>query len=575
MKLLKLTDQNYQPIRPIVPLLLGLLLLLPGQSQAFTQKGLGGAIPTGHEWLTTLSAIELFGAEWQPSPEGDPRRMGPPPAWLADTSGLAALQRSPLLKSLLAAPKKDNYYHSTYEFIYAAIIGQRWVDIAGVNVLKAKWAKHNCWDAVAQEDDNVQYDHFMRRFKEHGAERGASAADSATARFIRYFVAAATAKAIQMKVWDGGGNSRETLVHSNFFLFGRALHLFQDSFSPEHTVRLAEDGYRQVRQVKSYMCSRGSEQHLQDQMKVINYESGDVIWTPRSRRRIGKKNLRASNMKTIALVATEATKELWIAFLTSLNAPQIHRADVARQQAEALARRWFSYHPDEMAGWYKDPAHRDATYVFEINDTLPGQEFCACLANLKIDSCKQETRIAKLEEDRCNCLYNITPEPGFEDLSDAHLSIPYLWTWKSRKWLKAPGGWKPPQRHADAGRLVSLRAKGELKGLYKDDRHRINASGYGSPLRLVQVGQDSLCYFRDADSGRFIGYRRRHGRLGLVAKAKRAAFALRHSPEGTQLLSHRAGTELGMDKRDGKRLYLATRERRRKRLALHWVLKAD
>lgn len=140
--------------------------------------------------------------------------------------------------------------------------------------------KVDCFDAAAQEPVEVQYDHFMRRYDDRSGSGGVKAATGSRQRFIQYFVAAAMAPKTTMKVWDGGGYSALTEVDRNYFLFGRAAHLFEDAFSSEHTVRIADDNYERVRQVKSYMCAAGSEQHTHSNAKIFDYSSGDVIWKP-------------------------------------------------------------------------------------------------------------------------------------------------------------------------------------------------------------------------------------------------------------------------------------------------------
>src|SRR5260370_3875733 len=88
------------------------------------------------------------------------------------------------------------------------------------------------------------------------------------------------AAATIMQAYDGGAaDSTAVDVDRNYFLFGRAVHLFEDSFSSEHTVRIPAD-YTRVRQVKSYLCAKGSEQHSHSMDAVLDYSSGDVIWLP-------------------------------------------------------------------------------------------------------------------------------------------------------------------------------------------------------------------------------------------------------------------------------------------------------
>lgn len=553
-------------------LMLPLLLLFSFEkAAAFTQKGLGGACPIGHEWITTLSATELVGADWLPSREDDPRFLPENTGWLADTSGLAHLLKTPFVQQLKARKKRDHYYHSTYEFIYATIVGERWVDMAGVNVMKAKWAKHNCFDAVAQEDPRVQYDHFMRRYDEHGAEAAVLATDRSVERFITYFVQAATAEHMTMMVWDGGGHSKKTQVDRNFFLFGRALHLFQDSFSPEHTVRSPSDHYRRIRQVKSYLCSKGAEQHAHSTLKLINYSSGDVIWKRRTQHLIGKRYLQPRLMKIAALVATEATKDLWLAFFRTMAVPQKDREVVARRAAEGIAEKWLAYDAGEMQAWYEEEGNRDGTYVLEEGQTGKGADMCDCLREKGLSECRQEERIAELEKDRCACLYNMAARPGYSDLNDPQFKLPYFWTWKSRGWLTPPSGWQPEDPPANAGKRVVLENQKGGEILFLDERGHVNGVGNGQLIEVISLGTPDQLYLRDPKSGLFLGVRRRGKSVALLPKAKHAQFRLETTERGNVLHSVKFKAPIGMDSQKDMRVYLA-KGRRSGKLEMYWKM---
>jgi len=175
-------------------------------------------------------------------------------------------------------PWPDDFrYESTYAYIHAAIIGERWVDTGGFNVSKSTMIrKYDCWDSVAQEPDQIQQDHFLRQYQDNGAQGGIEAAKRAQLRFIDHFVNAAIAAEQNIKVRDGGGNTGTVNVDLNYFLFGRAAHLFQDAFSPEHTVRIEDDKFERIRQVKSYLCATGSEQHSHSKSEVIKDSTIDT-----------------------------------------------------------------------------------------------------------------------------------------------------------------------------------------------------------------------------------------------------------------------------------------------------------
>ena len=156
----------------------------------------------------------------------------------------------------------------------------------------------------------------------------------------------------QILVWDGGAYSTQYPVDRNYFLMGRAAHLFEDSFSSEHTVRVPSDMYTTVRQVKSYLCALGSEQHSHATPTTFNYSSGDVIWNPGTNLGLGWGSYIPSNMKTNALVAMEATKDLWAAFIRTMAQPLAQRQATAQSEAQTLAKNWLNFDSNAMSSWY-------------------------------------------------------------------------------------------------------------------------------------------------------------------------------------------------------------------------------
>lgn len=458
---------------------------------AHTQSGAGTAfgngIPMGHEWVTRLAALEVLGGDpIMPPDPNDPRRLWKDGlAKNLDLSGAGAeVQR------LRASPFPDQRYQSTYKAVYDAIIGERWVDIGGFNAAKSKLSSINCWDAVAQEAVEVQYDHFMRRFDDVGPQGGVDAATRSTQRFIDYFVAAATASAMTMTVWDGGGYSAKTEVDRNYFLFGRAAHLFQDSFSSEHTVRLSEDNYTRIRQVKSYLCAPGSEQHTHAISAILDFTSGDVIWNTGTQLQTGWGAYKPSNMKTTPLVATEASKDLWAAFIRTMAHPLDQREQAARSEATTLARNWLSFDPAQMLGWYDDFGHRDRTYVLTEGQPGPGQTVSACMLGLGYKSGTQAEAVDKFKADQRMCLYNVNPVAGYSDLFDTSMHMPFNWQWKAATWQTPPSNWQIPQRPADTGQQVRIRHSNGNYMTAPDGLQNNNwvyvRSGV-APLDLVQI----------------------------------------------------------------------------------------
>jgi len=426
---------------------------------AFTQSGFGlgfaNGVPMGHEWLTRLSALELLGNDpvIQPDPN-DPRRT-----WrqgLAKNTSLAGAQAEVArIRSLRKSG--DTRYQSAYTAVFDAIMGERWVDIAGFNATKGMLGNVNCWDAVAQEAAEVQYDHFMRRYDDIGPQGGIDAATRSQQRFIRYFVEAATAPSTQMMMWDGGGYSAQEQVDRNYFLFGRAVHLFQDSFSTEHTVRLPDDNYTTIREVKSYLCAEGSEQHTHDIGQILTYASGDVVWVPGTQFSGGWAGYKPSNMKTPALVATEASKDLWAAFIRTMALPLGQRDAAARREAQTLVDNWLGFNPEQMRTWYDTDGHRDRTYVLMPGQQGPGQNQTQCMQNLKFRS--QAEAVDKFRREQRLCLYNVQPIPGYADLYDPSVHMPFNWEWtSSTSWRIPPSDWQIPARPADTGRRLILRS---------------------------------------------------------------------------------------------------------------------
>ena len=513
---------------------------------AFTQSGFGlgfgNGVPMGHEWLTRLSALELLGNDpvIRPDPN-DPRRT-----WrqgLAKNASLAGAQAE--VARIRARPMtmpRDERYRAAYTAVYDAIMGERWVDIAGFNVAKGKIGDVDCWDAVAQEAAEAQYDHFMRRYDDIGPAGGINAATQSQQRFIRYFVEAATAPSTQMMMWDGGGYSVQEQVDRNYFLFGRAVHLFQDSFSTEHTVRLPDDNYTTIREVKSYLCAEGSEQHTHDFEQILSYASGDVIWIQGTQFSSGWSSYRPSAMKTPALVATEASKDLWAAFIRTMALPLAQRGPAARREAQTLVDNWLSFNPDQLRGWYDSPGRRGPTYVRLPNQGGPGQSQLECMQKLKFRS--QADAVEKFRREQRLCLYNVQPIAGYADLYDPSVHMPFNWEWTgSIGWKIPPNDWRIPTRPADTGRRLIMRSS-DGRPLGAPDGVANNNWVYVrpgiAPLGMVAVdapggGQ----FFRTLqDPSLFLSYTATTGAVKLYDSPNQASFLSVAMPGGRQALKN-------------------------------------
>ena len=510
--------QSAPPRRRIVAAIALVFLAATVSGWAFTQSGasigFANAVPMGHEWVTRMAAIELMGFSPPTVPDvpdpNDPRR-----GWrqgLAKNTDLSSPGAQAELRRIKAETYNDYRYASRYKAVYDAIVGERWVDLAGYNAATSR----ECWDAVAQEPAEIQYDHFMRRYDDRNAQGGVTAARESQKRFIRYFVEAAMARPDQMSVYDGGfAGSTATQVGRNYFLFGRAVHLFEDSFSSEHTVRIPEDNYIRVRQVKSYLCAAGSEQHTHSIDAVLNYSSGDVVWNRGTGLDPSWKAYKASNMKNIssdprqggALVAVEATKDLWAAFIRTMGTPYAQRSAAATAEAQTLVNNWLSFDEQEMLHWYDDESHRDATYVLAEGQTGKGKTVQACMIGLNLGTDNQLTYVKKLEASQRKCLYNAIPWVGYQDLFDTQIHIWYSWRWRNGptgRLLDPPADWKIPNQPADTGVPVRIKSLSNQQYMSAPDGVSNNAWVYSrpgqKPLDFVMVGPKNDAMFRVASS---------------------------------------------------------------------------
>jgi hypothetical protein len=506
------------------------LLLAVGAPIAwtYTQSGVGlgfaNVIPMGHEWVTRMAAIELIGYAPPTVPDipdpNDPRKV-----WtqgLAKNLDLSSPGAQAEVARIKAQPYNDQRYASRYKPVYDAIVGERWVDIAGYNVLGGKvpgWV--DCWDAVAQEPVEVQYDHFMRRYDEVGGAGGVSAASNSRQRFINYFVAAAIAPTTIMQVYDGGAaGSVPVNVDRNYFLFGRAVHLFEDSFSTEHTVRIPADNYTIVRQVKSYLCAPGSELHEHSESAILDYSSGDVVWLPGTGLDPSWKNYKASSMKTPALVATEASKDLWAAFIRTMGMPIDQRGDRARMEAQQLVLNWLNYNPDEMTSWYDVESHRDDTYVLAPGQTGKGRTVKQCMASLNVGTDDQMTYVRLLQANQRKCIYNAIPWPGYQDLADTSMNMYFDWQWLNKlRYVDPPPNYVIPQLPADTGTRVQIRSVVNNQPMISQDGIKPESWVYvkpGMPLDFILVGSKQDGVFRlTMNPSLFLSYRLTTGAVKL------------------------------------------------------------
>jgi len=517
-----------------------LFVLLSSRIYAFTQSGggidfIGNSVPMGHEWITRLSAFELFGDDdLSIKTNKDPRKF-----WLKGKAKNLYLGQAE--NKLLARLKQDRVkderaYESKYLFIYSAIIGQRWVDIGGFSVPKASLYKINCFNAVTQNPAVLQQDHFLRQPNDIGGQGGVNAIKRSQARFIKHFVTAALAPQQNIRVADGGGDSTSKYVDYNFFLFGRAAHLFQDAFSSEHVVRLAVDQYETIRQIKGYLCTKGSEQHSHSKQAVASYRSGDVIWKAGTRFKAGWKNYRPSYLKNIALIATEANKDLWAAFIRTLATPIFEREAKAKMEAQALVNNWLAFEEKEVLNWYANIQHRHKlSYVRMDADNGSGISQKKCLIESNISSASQVVALKKINADRRICLYNLVAKTGYGDLYDPYLKIPLYWKWKKfAKWTMPPKAWKVPEVIANSGKQIMIRSKLSQQSMTAPAGIALDSNllaQEGAPLKFIIVGDPQKgAYLRVSSNAKyFLSFTKITGAIKLYFLPYDAKYQIRKS----------------------------------------------
>jgi hypothetical protein len=539
----------------IITIWICIFMGLSSQAFAFTQYS-AGTMPMGHEWITRLAWYELFGTRQKlngdpvcKAQEGDPRNdieksriqmaqnltMPTDARWFYEADTWKKDWRGKAYRYTgMSFDKWYERYGVDNLAVYSAIMGVRWVDISGFNILQAKGIKElysleaDPWSAVAQETGGVQCHHYMRKWDEVGGKGGVSAAKSSCAAFKEFFVNAVLAENALVTVLDGGGSTEKVNVDHGFFLLGRALHVFQDAFSSEHTVRSDLDNYRTVRQVKSYLCAPGSEQHDHELVNIVGFLSGDVVWTRASYKNfaeVGWRSYRAFNMKPLALVATEGTKDVFAAYLRSRLQARLLSKHYLRKWAEAeadiLIQNWLSYDAGRMEEWYKHN-YRNKTYVKEY-DGDSGQDCQTCLNNIgaEVKNKSREKRNSELVKARRISLFNMKATPGYDydPLTDPYLKVPYVWQWPSVLDLNLPEGYNPDAHREPKywpHKLVKIKKPGSQNFLTlknQDGEYETkfglannveNHDGWGRSITFEMVGDPKQwCYFRVAGDPRY------------------------------------------------------------------------
>lgn len=273
--------------------------------------------PSGHEFLTLQSAVET-------------RRVD------------STFPGDVAAESISKTGRCDGHCaHRSGSFrVWSAILGARWADLMGFRAGPFFPAQQRCLLAVAQDNDDVQYDHALRRSSDEGPEGGLRAMAGIRERLRERFLTAVQSEDGLVAVADGGAQQDHYRAHRAFFLFGRALHIVQDSFSPFHGERRAPEHAAWV-QVSSYVCTRRSPPHPHvtpgiGDLFSFDAGNGDIIW------RQGCKDCGDPKfLKPEYGAAVLASRDLWLAFWRARRASSDDRLRVAAAGIDAFLERWL------------------------------------------------------------------------------------------------------------------------------------------------------------------------------------------------------------------------------------------
>jgi len=225
--------------------------------------------------------------------------------------------------------------------MWSAIMGARWADLMGFRAGPFFPGQQRCLLAVAQDNEDVQYDHALRRAADRGPEGGLVAIRGIRERLVQRFVTAALADDDDIPISDGGARQDHYRVSRAHFLFGRALHIVQDSFSSYHGMRQAPD-YKLLGQVTSYVCTEDSPPHPHVTPGVadlfrIDHHNGDIIW----RKGCGSGGGEAC-VKDEYRASIEASRELWLLFWANRQLPLSAREAASRQALTPFLEKWMA-----------------------------------------------------------------------------------------------------------------------------------------------------------------------------------------------------------------------------------------
>jgi len=395
-----------------------------GGALAFSQRGgPNGGTPIGHEYITAISALEVLDGVVGPARPAKATNMKIPEK-IAGFVKLGGPMDDP---GRVARLFSGQTMLAKYEFVQSAVYGQRWVDIGGVNITEAlalggKVGGLDCFNGIAQDPDDLQHDHFLRRRTESGYAGALAAIKDSVARFKKYFIEAALPSdpPYRIRFRDGGMAVTNMDADRHYFLFGRALHLFEDSFSPEHVVRESK-GWRKITGIKSYVCTPGSDAHtaqaplgVTQPWKSAPNRDQDIIWKNISDVvRGAPKAFVESNLTDSARAAIEATKDVWAAFFRVMSLPRLQRAAAARIEANKVAAAWLQADLRALRKRYpaSGPAPRGVTI----------------LAGAELEKCRSAKPSAeRVEAIRKACVANLVPVNASQ-VDPRMFGIPYDW----------------------------------------------------------------------------------------------------------------------------------------------------
>jgi hypothetical protein len=303
----------------------GSIILAAATALGFTQKS--PITSVGHEYLIVQAAHAAGGAMREPTAN--------------EVTGPQASCRF-----------CDKYDTNGWK-IWSALMGNRWIDIGGYNIIAEKarakvngW-KTDCFDAAIQDSEAVQYQHALRRKCDAGKDGLFRTHNGTVATMRDRFMRALQSGEPATWFRDGGAWMLRFKADRAYFLLGMSLHALQDSFSEEHVVRSSD--WLKIRNYKTYVGRSPLLLHAHadtDPEKYVfdghlwpqpNTKNGDYVFSTMT-------SNAASNLKTSAEKAVEASADLIKAYEAARLAPK----DVTKFWND-FERKWLTLDPSPDA----------------------------------------------------------------------------------------------------------------------------------------------------------------------------------------------------------------------------------